>query len=125
VALPRTARLRASAEIRKVLDSGRRRAGRFHALYWLHRDDASGPRAAFVVSRRVGGAVTRNRARRRLSAAVQRRLALLDPGVDLVLVARRGAAECPFAEVDQDVERLLREAGVLRAAAGAGGEDEV
>ncbi|REJ33498.1 MAG: ribonuclease P protein component [Bacillota bacterium] len=78
-----------------------------------------------MVSRRVGGAVTRNRARRRLSAAVQRRLALLDPGVDLVLVARRGAAECPFAEVDQDVERLLREAGVLRAAAGAGGEDEV
>jgi len=113
VALPRAARLRASQEIQAVLATGARRAGDFAALYWLHRDDRSGPRAAFVVSRRVGGAVVRNRIRRRLSEIVRHRLDRLAPSVDLVVVARRRAAQGSFAEIEEDLCRQLRAAGIL------------
>lgn len=125
MALPRVARLRASTEIRTVLDAGRHRAGRYAALYWLDRNDASGPRAAFVVSRRVGGAVTRNRARRRLSEAVRRRLHRLRPTVDLVVVARGRAARGSFPEIEQDLCQQLRAAGLLLDEPDPGGEDAV
>lgn len=60
-----------------------------------------------TVTRKLGGAVVRNRIRRRLRAAVREAAgALRAGGLDLVIVARQAAQTCPF---DQLV-RQLREA---------------
>lgn len=76
------------------------------------------PRVGFTVSRRVGNAVVRNRARRRLREAA--RLSLPVHGVaaaDHVFIARRQPAEPPFAELLQLTARALRKAhGRLQAA---------
>ena len=58
----------------------------------------------FTVTRKIGNAVTRNRARRRLREAL--RLTLPGParaGVDYVVVARPGALDCPFAKLQADL----------------------
>lgn len=61
----------------------------------------------FTVTKKLGGAVVRNRIRRRLRAAVREAAgALRAGGFDLVIVARQAARTCPF---DQLV-RQLREA---------------
>jgi ribonuclease P protein component len=67
-------------------------------------------RVGLTVSSKVGGAVVRNRIKRRLREAVRLELAAL-PAVDLVLVARAGAAD---ASVD-DFRRWLRRAAVRLA----------
>lgn len=66
------------------------------------------PRRAVVASRKVGGAVARNRAKRRLREAIRAAGAPVD--LDLVIVARATALSVPMtqlaAEVGELVERI-------------------
>lgn len=67
------------------------------------------PRFGFTVSRQVGGAVERNRIKRRLKAAV--RGILPDharPDFDYVLIARRPALDARFASLVADLVEALR-----------------
>jgi ribonuclease P protein component len=68
----------------------------------------------FTASRRIGGAVARNRARRRLRAAVRALLpGVAEPGYDYVLVARPAILTCPFDIVLSDLATAF--ARVVRA----------
>lgn len=79
-------------------------------------------RVGFTASRKVGIAVERNRARRRLRAAVQQVMPLhAVPGRDYVLIARAGTAARPFAALLGDLEAALRQAGAYREAPAAAG----
>jgi ribonuclease P protein component len=74
------------------------------------------PRCGFVVGKRIGGSVERNRARRRTREAVRLVLPYVAPGWDLVFVVRSPAvATVPFTELRAAVEHLLRRAGIWRA----------
>jgi ribonuclease P protein component len=66
------------------------------------------PRVGFTASRKVGGAVVRNRARRRLRAAVVDVLARrAEPDHDYVLIARAATAGRPYDDLLADLERAL------------------
>ncbi|HXJ01378.1 MAG TPA: ribonuclease P protein component [Micropepsaceae bacterium] len=65
-------------------------------------------RVGFTASRKVGGAVVRNRAKRRLRAAAAAMLPLLGrEGHDYVLVARTATLARPFGELTRDLEKAL------------------
>jgi ribonuclease P protein component len=65
---------------------------------------------AFSVGRAVGGAVARNRLRRRLRAIIAARAGSdLLPHGHLLVGARVGACERSFDELDADVTTLLRQ----------------
>jgi ribonuclease P protein component len=72
-------------------------------------------RVGFITSRRgVGGAVQRNRARRRLREIVRRRWARVPAhGFLLVFIASRRTLEAPHQALATDVENLLAHAGAL------------
>ena len=71
--------------------------------------DGRGVRVGFTASRKVGNAVVRNRAKRRLRAAAARILSDEGrPGTDYVLIARGTTAERPFAALLGDLETALR-----------------
>lgn len=66
------------------------------------------PRFGFTVSRQVGGAVERNRIRRRLKAAVRSvQTAHARGGYDYVLIARRPALDCAFDALVSDLVAAL------------------
>jgi ribonuclease P protein component len=67
------------------------------------------PRIGFTVTKKLGNAVTRNRARRRLKAAAERVMPLhAAPGHDYVAIGRAGTVERPFALLIGDFETALR-----------------
>jgi ribonuclease P protein component len=107
--LPRRERLRDDAELTRLFRRGLRIERPAFVLLWL---PAPGPRAAaFAASRRLGGSVWRNRARRRLREAYRRQKDLVPAtGVRLGVVARAGAAEAPFPELMRDMADALRQA---------------
>jgi ribonuclease P protein component len=78
-------------------------------------------RFGLTVTKKIGKAVTRNRARRRLRAIAQSRLpALGQPGWDYVLIARAGAVTRPFAALQNDLESALEMLHKARRPDGAG-----
>lgn len=79
------------------------------------RGDAAPARFGFTVSKKVGGAVERNRVRRRLREIVRRHAALLpENGHDYVLIGRRAALHMPFERMAQEFTGALKR---LRGAA--------
>lgn len=72
-------------------------------------------RCGFSVSRRMGKAVARNRVKRLLRGIL--RVAPLEPGWDIVFMARPAAANTDYARLRQSVRGLLLTAGLLRTVA--------
>ncbi len=95
-----------------------RQEGRSYAHPWLVLcllpNELSVSRCGFTVSRRLGGAVQRNRARRRISEAIRLLWDLIEPGWDMVLIARPGVNEADFTLLQSACLHLLRRAGVLK-----------
>jgi ribonuclease P protein component len=79
--------------------------------------DRETTRFGFVVGKAVGNAVARNRVRRRLREAT-RQLAVA-PGFDIVIGARKPAAEAPFATLSATLSMLAEKARICRPSPGA------
>ena len=79
-------------------------------VHVAERTDGGPARVAVVASRRVGGAVQRNRAKRRLRELI--RHLPLRREVDVVLVARRRCVDAPFAELGVELAELCAALGV-------------
>jgi ribonuclease P protein component len=103
--LPKSARLRSRVEYLATREEGRSFAdGPLAASFCRRQGGPTRPgvpggnaRVGLTVSSKVGGAVTRNRIKRRLREAVRHELGNLPP-VDLVIVARSSAAAASVAD---------------------------
>jgi ribonuclease P protein component len=91
---PRSGRLSRSADFERVYRRGKSHGNRHLVLYAFPRGaEADGPRLGVSVSRKVGGAVHRNRVKRLLREAFAARAAGLPVDHDYVVVARPEARE--------------------------------
>jgi ribonuclease P protein component len=107
---PARARLSRSAEFDRVFRQGRSHPGRDLVLYVFPRSGDDGvPRLGLSVSRKVGGAVQRNRVKRVLREAFARQSVRLPPNTDAVVVARRGMGVLAERDGLAGVERALAE----------------
>jgi ribonuclease P protein component len=102
-------RLSRSAEFERVYRQGRSTANRHLVLYSFPNPTVERPRIGLSVSRKVGGAVERNRVKRLLREAFARSNAALAPGQDVVVVARPGLGELAEREGLAGVEASLSE----------------
>ena len=101
-------RLHSGDEFRAVTRGGARSA-RSHVVVHLTllTQEEEAPRVGFVVSKKIGNAVVRNRVTRRLREIVRPRLAALPPGAAIVVRALPGIDDQPFSELEHDVDSAL------------------
>jgi ribonuclease P protein component len=110
-------RLSRSAEFERVYRQGRSIANRHLVLYTFPNASAERPRLGLSVSRKVGGAVQRNKVKRLLREAFAHAEGDLKQDQDMVVVARPAAAELAeregLAGVDASLADLIARAGLL------------
>ena len=115
------ARLSRSAEFERVYRHGRSTANRHLVLYAFPNPSTQTPRLGLSVSRKVGGAVERNRVKRLLREAFAQHEQELSPGQDVVVVARPPAGELAeregLAGFDASLAELIVKAGLCIGAA--------
>ncbi len=116
--MERRYRLRGNVEFRRTRQEGKCWSHRRLVLCAV-RNDLSYSRFGFGASRRVGNAVARNRARRRMREIVRLERQAITQGWDVVLVARAPIAQATHAEATLAVRQLVSRAGLWAAGVNA------
>ena len=110
---PKTRRLARASEYERVKHDGVTRRGKLLILNVAPMANSGPWRVGFVASRRVGGAVVRNRVRRRLREIVRQHQPALRGGFWMVLVARPDAANASYLQLEHEWLRLATRASIL------------
>lgn len=110
-----------SADFERAYRQGQSIAGRYAVLYFFDRAPVAGdnqPRLGVSVSKKVGGAVTRNKVKRTLKESFQTISGSLVPGYDYVIIARPGLAEfiekSQFEDIAEMTVDLFRRADLIQ-----------
>ncbi|PZR74020.1 MAG: ribonuclease P protein component [Chthoniobacterales bacterium] len=113
LSLPKTKRLVRPVEFGRVKSEGTAERGRFLVLGVFAREDEKLFRVGFVTAKYLGGAVVRNRIRRRLRDIVRTEQTRLRAGFWFVVVARPAAAHATYRELKDEWLRLAERASIL------------
>ena len=104
--LPKPLRLRSRRDFKQVYQRGQTVSLPTMVLYW-RKNGGLGKRIGFSVSKKLGGAVERNRVKRRCRAAAHELLPKCPSGFDLVFVARPAAAKADYSHLQADMAQTL------------------
>ena len=110
---PRKLRLTKSRFFREAYAQKQRWVGKYMVL-WLRKGEGADVRLGVVSSRKVGNAVRRNKARRRIREIYRKnRWQFREGPYDLVLVSRYAIVEAPWDLVVREFLKLAKKAGIL------------
>ena len=110
---PREARLVRRGEFDAVYRAGRRRSSS-HFTVFFRANELPQTRFGVSIKKALGGAVVRNRIRRRVREIVRCHRREIPAGWDMVIHPKSAVARVPFAELTADLLRLLESAGQAR-----------
>jgi len=104
---PPTLRLRKRAEFDRVYQGGERHSSANMTVIFLAATGRGGTRVGFTAGKALGGAVERNRIRRRLREAVRRHLRELKMPAEVVIHPRKSALRADFSQLEAEVMRAF------------------
>jgi len=104
---PKSSRLLKHADFQAVYREARKHFSGNFTVFYRRRNDTAGPRIGFTVGKVLGGAVERNRIRRRMKAAVQRHLAGFRGPLDVVMHPRKSVLNIDFPRLDAEIEQIM------------------
>jgi ribonuclease P protein component len=113
LSFPKGRRLVRPEEFVRVKSEGTAHRGRTLVLGVLAQEEEKLFRAGFVTSKRIGGAVVRNRVRRRLRDVVRTQQGRLREGFWFVVIARPAAARASYDALKDEWLRLAERASIL------------
>jgi ribonuclease P protein component len=110
--LLRVTRLRKRAVFRKVYEEGRFVANSMMTFHFMPNPEQS-RRIGFSAGKRLGGAVVRNRCKRRLRECYRLHQYEMPAGVDMIIVARRSLVNAKWSKIVEAFLDALRRSRIL------------
>lgn len=108
---PPEVRLRKRREFDAVFQRGAKGVDRYFVCYVVRRDQQDS-RLGTVVSRKVGGAVVRNRVKRYIREYFRQHRQGFEEVVDVVVIARASSRDATYAACAASLERALKRGGI-------------
>src|SRR5882672_9068110 len=105
---PKSARILRSKDFRRVYDHGAKFSGPLFSAFCLRNNGEGGVKIGFTCPRALGGAVVRNRIKRRVREAARKYLDRIGAGWEIVINPRQRAMTVPFPQLEQEVEKLFQ-----------------
>ena len=90
-----------------------RSVGSTNLVLYFSQSKNKNVKVGISVSKKLGHAVTRNLVKRRIRECVIPYLQKINPNFNVVFIAKTSAAEASFAELQKDVNYLLKKANIL------------
>jgi ribonuclease P protein component len=104
--------LRYKRDFDRLYKKGRSTGDKFVVVFHIS-NGLQYTRKAFLASRKVGGAVVRNRARRLMKESFRKIEQEIKPGMDILFIARKPIADAGCAEVEESIRKALTKSGLL------------
>jgi ribonuclease P protein component len=104
---PRSSRLLKHADFQTVYQQGRKHFSSNMVAFYRQSGRPEGPRVGLTVGKVLGGAVERNRIRRRMRAAVSRHLREVVKPLDVVLHPRKSVLAMNFAQLEAEIAQVF------------------
>ena len=104
---PRSGRLLRHADFERVYKQGRRHFAAHITVFYLRRTDGDGMRVGFTVGKVLGGAVERNRMKRRLRESVRLSRPADAPAVDVVINPKKSVLTAEFSVLLNEISRAF------------------
>ncbi len=104
---PPSLRLLRHADFERVYKQGRRHFAAHMTVFYLPRAENTNLRVGFTVGRVLGGAVDRNRMKRRLREAVRLQRPENFAGVDVVINPKKSLLKAEFKDIEQEIARAF------------------
>jgi ribonuclease P protein component len=111
--LPRQSRIKAARLFQEIFEQGRRVAGNVMGL-WARTGTNLPLRIGVAAGRKIGDAVKRNFAKRRLREALRLNRCRFQDGCDIIVVARPKILKASWPEVQAELIALAGKAGILK-----------
>jgi ribonuclease P protein component len=100
-------RLLRHADFERVYKQGRRHFAAHLTVFYLRREHGEGLRIGFTVGRVLGGAVERNRMKRRLRESVRLHWPAIPLPVDVVMNPKKSVLKVDFVELENEIGRAF------------------
>jgi ribonuclease P protein component len=107
-------RLAKRKDFGKVYKLGQSVANRQFVIYVLKNPKTERMRTGVSVSKKLGGAVLRNRLRRQVKEIMRLNVERIEPGHDIVIIVRRAAVGMAYREMEKSLQHALKRASLWR-----------
>ena len=109
--------LKKNGEFQIIYNSGRKSSG-YYSLIFFKRNDDNLKRCGFVVSKKTGNAVCRNRLKRLFREYYRQKEEYIKDGYDIIFVAKKTAGEkykeLKFEDIRKDLDKVLNNAKIFK-----------
>lgn len=109
--------LKKNGEFQIIYNSGRKSFG-YYSLIFFKRNDDNLKRCGFVVSKKTGNAVCRNRLKRLFREYYRQKKEYIKDGYDIIFVAKKTAGEkykeLKFEDIRKDLDKVLNNAKIFK-----------
>ena len=105
--------LKSNSDFRRLYSKGKS-AVTGNVVVYCRKNKTVCSRVGYTVSAKLGHAVVRNRIKRRLREIYRLNSVSLQPGYDLVIVARHGCINASYSELEKAFLKACEELGILK-----------